>query len=72
MTIPIFTDCKTLISRVKTNNVNSPSLVLADHIDLVYQIRELINKARFKFNLQYAKTIKNNDFDLASRDEKLV
>ena len=72
VTIPIYTDCKTLINRVKTNNINSPLLVLADHINLVYQIWELINKSRFKFELHYAKTIKDDDFDLASRDEKLV
>ena len=47
-------------------------MVLADHIDLAYQIRGLINKSRFRFELHYAKTIKDDDFDLASRDEKLV
>lgn len=72
VTIQIYTDCVTLINREKINNINSPSLVLADHIDLMYQIRELMSQSKFKFDLQYARTIKNDDFDLASRDEKLA
>ena len=70
--MPIYTDCKTLINRVETNNINSPSLVMTDHIDLIYQIRELLSTTNVKFVFEYAKTIKDDSFDMVTPPEKLV
>ena len=43
-TIPVYTSCQGLIKRVFTENINSPSNVMADHIDIIYQIRYMIKK----------------------------
>lgn len=45
---------------------------MADKMDVIYQIREMIRRSKFTFDIQYGKTIKNDDFNLASNDEKLV
>ena len=70
--IPVYTDCKSLINWTMTTNINSPSFVMADHIDLTYQIRNLIENSALHINLEYTRTIKNDDFDMASKSEKLV
>ena len=70
--VQVYTDCKTLINRVMTDNINSPSLVLADHVDLVHQIRNVIKNSDINFELEYTQTIKNDDFDMATWNEKLV
>ena len=70
--IPVYTDCKTLINRVLTDNINSPSLVMADHVDLVHQIRKMIQGLEINFEFVYTQTIKNDDFDMATWNEKLV
>ena len=43
-TIPVYTSCQGLIKRVFTENINSPSNVMADHIDIIYQIQYMIKK----------------------------
>ena len=72
ISIPIFIDCFTLIKRVLTANTNSSSLVLADHIELIYQIRKILHMSKTKLEMQHSKMIKNDDFNFASWDEKLV
>ena len=53
-------------------NVNNPTLVTADHMDIIYQIRTLIAKSNFHFDVIYTKSIKNDDFHEGTPDEKLV
>ena len=72
VTIHYYTDCKTLVNRVHAKNVNNPTLVLADHMDLIYQLRQLIEDSKFTIKLSFAKSIKNDEFDLGTHDEKLV
>ena len=72
VTIPVYTDCKTLVNRLQEKNVNNPTLVTADHMDIIYQIRTLIAKSNFHFDVTYTKFIKNDDFDEGTPDEKLV
>ena len=49
--IEIHTDCKGLLNRITERNINRPSLVTSNHIDIVYQIREILSK--IKFNTQF-------------------
>ena len=72
VTIPVYTDCKTLVNRLQEKNVNNPTLVTADHMDIIYQIRTLIANSNFHFDVTYSKSIKNDDFDDGTPDEKLV
>lgn len=71
-TVPVYTDCQTLIKRVSTDNINSPSLFMADHIGLIHQIQQLIRKSEINFEIEYAQTIKNDEFDMTAWNEKLV
>ena len=70
--IPIYTDCKGLINRIMTSNINSPSMVMSDHIDLTYEIRSLIASSKFEFDFVHTQTIKNDDFDMGTFNEKLL
>ena len=45
---------------------------MADHIDLIHQIQHLISKSDIKFEIKYAQTIKDDEFDMATWNEKLV
>ena len=35
VTIPVYRDCKTLVNRLNDKHVNNPTLVIADHMDLI-------------------------------------
>ena len=71
-TIHVITDCQTVIKRLNEKHINSPTMVLADHMDVIYQIRMLIQQSQFTFKITYAQTIKNDEFDLGSPEEKLA
>lgn len=58
ITVPVYTDCETLINRTMANNINSPSLIMANHIDLIHEIRQIINTTNITFDLEYKQTIK--------------
>ena len=49
VTIQLHTDCKTLVNRLKMTHINRPSLVLSDHMDLIYQIREIAKTSKFQY-----------------------
>ena len=42
--IYVYTDCKSLTNLTKVSNINRPSWVLSDHMDIVYQIRAILHK----------------------------
>ena len=71
-TIQVHTDCKTLVNRLNMKHINKPSLVLGDHMDLIYQIRELAQSSKFKHEFFFTQAIKEAELDLRSSDEKLV
>ena len=70
--IPVHTDCKTLINRVTMSHINRPSLVLGDHMDLIYEIRNIVSKSNFQFDFRFTQAIKKAEFELKSQEEKLV
>ena len=72
ITVPIYTDCKRLINGILPNNINSPLMVLSDHVDLSYQIRQLIESSSIQFDITCTQKIKNDDFNLATSSEKLA
>ena len=41
-------------------------------MDLLYQIRELVQSSKFKYEFVFTQAIKEADFDLLSSEEKLV
>ena len=63
VTIPIYTDCKTLVSRMNATHVNNPTLVIADRMDIIYQIRALMKESKFQFDVMYTRSIKNDEFN---------
>ena len=72
ITIPVHTDCKTLVNRLNMKYINRPSLVLGDHMDLIYQIRDLVTRSKFRYQFMFTQAIKEAEFDLKTPDEKLV
>ena len=72
LTIPVYTDCKTLVNRLNMKRINRPSLVLGDHMDLIYEIRSIIAKSEFKYEFKFARAIKETEIDIKSPEEKLV
>lgn len=72
VTIPIYTDCQTLVNRMKATHINNPTLVIADHMDIIYQIRTLMKESKFKFDVVYTRSIKNDEFNEGTAAEKLV
>ena len=71
--INIHTSCRGLINRVLSTNINSPSNVLADHIDIIYQIRQLLkNLNNIKVTFIYTVAPKEDDLDKAPKSEQLL
>ena len=62
ISVKIYTSCVGLINRINLNHINTPSNVLSDHIDIIYQIRTMINKIKFK--LKFIHTVKPTEDDL--------
>ena len=54
LTIPIYTDCLTVINYCKHETLNTPSTVMVDNIDIMIQIRHIIISIRF--NIQFIHT----------------
>ena len=54
ITIPIYTDCLTVINYCKQETLNIPSTVMADNIDIMIQNRHIITN--IKFNVQFIHT----------------
>ena len=71
--INIHTSCRGLINRVLSTNINSPSNVLADHIDIIYQIRQLLKNLK-NIKVTFINTVapKEDDLDKAARLEQLL
>jgi len=60
--VKIYTRCVGLINRINLNHINTPSNVLSDHIDIIYQIRTMIKEIKFK--LEIIHTVKPTEDDL--------
>jgi len=61
--VDIHTDCQGLLNKINDRNINRPSLVTSNHIDIVYQIRELISKLNIKINLIFTRAAPKEDPD---------
>ena len=71
--INIHTSCRGLINRVVSKNINRPSNVLADHIDIIYQIRHILkNLKNIKVTFIYTIAPKEDDLDKAPKSEQLL
>ena len=55
--IELHTNCGGLLNLIQATTINRPSLVLSDHIDIVYQIRYIIRKTNLNISFTYTKAI---------------
>lgn len=71
--INIYTSCKGLINRVASRNINSPSNVLADHIDIVYQICQILTQLH-SIQITFVHTVapKEDDLEQTPKLEQLL
>lgn len=70
--ILVHSDCKTLINRLQSRYIIKPSLVLGDHMDLIYQIRDLTATSRFNFKFVFTQAIKEEETSQRSDEEQLL
>ena len=56
--IIIHTDNRGLLKKIKTETINRPSMVLSDHIDIIYQIRYILKHTNLNIKIQYTQAIR--------------
>ena len=56
--IYIYTSCKGLLNKVYTTTINRPSLVLSNDVDIVYEIRHLLQSTKLTIIIKYAQSVR--------------
>ena len=54
------------------STLNSPSQVIIDNIDIIYQIREILHQIQFNIDFHHIHKPSEDDFDTATAEEKLL
>ena len=67
---PIYLNCKGLINRILSTNINSPSMVISDHIDIILQIRREIKTMKTKIKLIHVQPPKIEMMEQATKEKK--
>lgn len=70
--MPIYTSCKGMINHVKLSHVNSPSLVLDDNIDIILQLRHVIQHLNISLQFHHINKPSEEHLDNASGPEKIL
>ena len=70
--INIHTSCIGLMNRVTKDYANTPSNVLADHMDIIYQIRAVIKTLPFKSHFIHTQSPKLDLLDRATPPERNI
>ena len=70
-TCTIYVNCKGLINKITNPYLHSPSLVISDHIDIIWQIREVLTNLSTTILFQHTQPPKIADMDKATPSEKL-
>ena len=55
--IYIYTECRGLLNRVHSRHFNRPTTVFSDHVDIIYQIRELFHTTKLNVKLQFMQAV---------------
>ena len=64
--------CQGLINKIHIHSFNRPSLVMSDHIDMVYQIRHLLNKTKLNLQVTYSNYVRPSNESLPTPIESLM
>ena len=68
----IHTSCQGLINKIHTHSINRPSFVMSDHINMVYQIRHLLNKSKLNLQVTHSIYVRPSNASLPTPIESLM
>lgn len=72
ITIPFYADCLTVINYSKQETLNTPSTVLANDIDIMYQVRHMIQGLKFKIEFIHTQPSRIDGVYVPSPEEALL
>ena len=69
--VTLFINCKGLINKINNKYLHSPSLVISDHIDIIWQIKEILSTLTTTVHFEHTQPPKLPEMDRATPQEKL-